>query len=368
LAVPHLEMMVKRTGTQFPDEFYSSIVKLDVEDNADSAGTFNLRLGFVRDERGNWIFPAEQYLQLFENISISARFESGNKVNLIDAYVTSVNVHIDSSEKESFIEIQGMDSTILMNLEEKEVSWVGKSDSEIAEIIFKQYQFIPKVKPTIKPPREEEHTVIQRGTDIEFLKKLAYRNGYECYVEKTSPEGNPTGFFQSPKVDETPQGKLYLHFDEKTNLVSLDIATDGIRPISAELKQKNAISNETIINQNDKSEIIKLGKTNLAQLFKDKMGNKPLPKILLSRHGTDNKYEIEQIVNSVIDDGSWFIKAKGLVNATKYASILVAKKLVEIYGAGDTYSGRYYITKVIHRFTSESYVQEFEAKRNALRI
>ena len=253
-----------------------------------------------------------------------------------------------------------------MNLEEKEISWVGKSDSEIAETIFNQYQFIPKVDHTVSPTRAE-HTVIQRGTDIEFLKQLATRNGFECYVDKVNDQ-NPIGYFKNTKLDEESQGSLFMHFDEKTNLVALDITLDGIRPMSVELKQKNALSGKTFVNNNSKSTLPNLGKKNLSQLFKKSMGNKPLPKILLSRHSTDDRYEMERIVDSVVDDGSWFIIAKGTVNASKYGKVLIPKKLVEINGIGDTFSGKYYVTKVTHIFTPESYVQNFEAKRNAIEL
>jgi len=46
--------------------------------------------------------------------------------------------------------------------------------------------------------------------------------------------------------------------------------------------------------------------------------------------------------------------------------VLNAKSLVLIKGADEDFSGKYYVTKVVHKFKPESYVQEFEAKKNAI--
>jgi hypothetical protein len=46
--------------------------------------------------------------------------------------------------------------------------------------------------------------------------------------------------------------------------------------------------------------------------------------------------------------------------------VLNAKSIVLIKGADEDFSGKYYVTKVVHKFKPESYVQEFEAKKNAI--
>ena len=70
--------------------------------------------------------------------------------------------------------------------------------------------------------------------------------------------------------------------------------------------------------------------------------NKPVTKVLLSRYTTDDPQEMKKLAQSVVNEGSWFVVAKGKVNAAKYNHVLDAKKIVTINGAGDTYSGDYY--------------------------
>ena len=62
------------------------------------------------------------------------------------------------------------------------MAWPNMPDHAIATAIFGQYALLPRVQPT--PPQlvEPEGTTTQRATDIRFLRRLAERNGFECYV------------------------------------------------------------------------------------------------------------------------------------------------------------------------------------------
>ena len=96
---------------------------------------------------------------------------------------------------------------------------------------------------------------------MEFLKDLAAKNDFECFVDSTSSDGRIKGYFQKPSIDESVQTSLYLHFGRQTNLLWLDISLDAIRPMSSELEQKNASSAETLSSSSEKSDLTSLGKT-----------------------------------------------------------------------------------------------------------
>jgi len=347
------------------NDFYDTFSILEIEDNSNSACTFKIKLPYNRNKKGDWVFNSEKDFKLFAKINVSIKFSTDKKEVLIEGYITNINAHLADNETDSYIEIIGMDSTILLDLEEKEVTWIDKSDSDIANEIFKQNNFSSKVDNTINPPKEDGNTVIQRGTDIDFLKMLARRNGFECYVEK-APTSSPMGYFRKPDVDDKNKNKLYILFEQKSNLSHLDISVDGLRPMSAEIKQKNALTTKVVKSNKKSSDISKLGKSDLSKLYKSTMSGKPLTKVLLSRYGTDDAQEMEELVQSIVNEGSWFVVAKGTVNSAKFEHVLDTKKIVTIYGAGDTFSGDYYLTKVTHKFTPGSYIQEFEAKRNSL--
>ena len=78
-----------------------------------------------------------------------------------------------------------MDPTVLMNLEEKVKPWPNMADSDVATPSSRsaEYGFTPIVDEHELAAQENDQTLIQRGTDIQFLQQLAERNGFECYVE-----------------------------------------------------------------------------------------------------------------------------------------------------------------------------------------
>ena len=49
-----------------------------------------------------------------------------------------------------------------------------------------------------------------------------------------------------------------------------------------------------------------------------------------------------------------------------YEGILRVKRIVNVRGTGNLYSGSYYVNRVLHHFTSEGYTQRFELQRNAV--
>ena len=83
---------------------------------------------------------------------------------------------------------------------------------------------------------EAVSTILQRETDMQFLKRLALRNGFECYVEGT------TGYFRKPQVGATPQPVLAVHFGEETNVNRLSIEVNALTPANVTMFQVDLTS------------------------------------------------------------------------------------------------------------------------------
>jgi phage protein D len=358
------------------DLVYRHIKQLEVEDSETNADSFVIRLSAMRQRSGLWSFPAKDKFQLFSKVRVSASFPEGNTEHLIEGYITHIDFHIDKDETKSYVDISGIDATLLMNLQEKLVAWEDKSDSEIAKEIFDKYGFDSDIEDTstTTPQSESNFTIIQRETDIEFLKRLAARNGFDCFLKKDYDKNKNIGYFRKRKLDLKPQKDLAIQFGPGNNNVeSMDFTVDALRPLSVEIRQTDAFSEEVKEVTIEDSKLPKIGKQNLQELVapnigKMASGEKLFPKIVLSRHVTSEQHIMETEARSVFDDGSWFITAKGTVNAEVYGRVLNAKSMVLIKGADEEFSGKYYVTKVVHKFKPESYVQEFEAKKNAIGV
>jgi phage protein D len=353
--------------------FYEGIQLIEVEDKDTTADTFSLKLSAIRDATGMWSYAEKDKFELFNKVRITANFLDGNTEHLIEGYITDIKFHIDKEERKSYVEINGMDPTILMNLQEKLVSWVDKPDHQIAKEIFSKYGFDTSIDNAVDPQLEPGYVVIQRETDIEFLKRLALRNGFECFVKKDFQQKKTIGFFRKPKLDLAPQKDLAVQFDERNNVTSIDFTIDGLRPLSVEIRQQDHLTEEVQEIKISDSKLQKIGKQNLSDLIQPNIGRLApgenlVPTIVLSRHVVSEPQLMEAVARSVYDNGSWFVTARGIVNAEAYGNVLKAKNLVIIKGADDAFSGKYYVSKVVHKFKPESYVQEFEAKKNGVGV
>lgn len=356
-------------GKEVDSSFYNDLISIQVEDNDRFADVFSMQLRSSGLD-GDWKYFDDERLQLFNNISIKVGFSNGSYDYLIDGYITNILVQFDPVGQKSIIEIKGMDPTCLMNLEEKVVRWSNVTDSEIAKRIFDSYGFASEIDETSVEHKEDKTIVMQRTTDIKLLKSLASKNGFECFVEKDSKQDKIVGYFRKPVLDTTPQKSLSLFFGEKSNVTKLEIYVDSLRPLSAQSWQVDAFEGSSDLSSTESISMSHLGSKTLSDLIKTKISSLSKPsvspsRILLDSVTTDTR-EVQSLNRALFDESSWFVKVIGEVNGPAYESILKAKKLVLLRGAGDLYSGTYYVSKVIHIITTEKYVQRFEAKRNAL--
>src|SRR5207247_8260095 len=119
--------------------------------------------------------------------------------------VSGQQVTFSEEPGRSTLEVTGMDATLLMNLFEKVMPWPNMPDSAIAAAIFGQYALVPQVFPTPPYLIEPEGTTTQRATDIRFLRRLARRNSFECYVQPEPMTGVDLGHFEPPQLLGLPQ-------------------------------------------------------------------------------------------------------------------------------------------------------------------
>jgi phage protein D len=121
------------------------------------------------------------------------------------------------------------------------------------------------------------------------------------------------------------------------------------------------------------TQLTKLGDKDVSALVGGPLGALVTPKdaqaqMLVLGPPTSDATELRTVAQAVRDEAGWFITATGEVNGNAYQAVLRPRRLVLIKGAGKPFSGKYYVTSVVHELkmdTSCSYTQRFEARRNA---
>jgi len=360
--MPAVSYTLEVGGAAASPELLAAIQQIEVEDHSTMADMLRLRVGVSVKENGSaWAVLDEDLFARLSNIKLGVKVGSGQTERLIDAYVIETNISLANQPGQSLINVVAMDPTVLMNLDEKVKAWPNMSDSDIATAIFSDgaYGFQPVVDTTQWRRQEDDQTINQRGTDIQFLQRLAQRNGFECYVEVNSQSGQTEGHFHAPRLDQTSQGVLSVNMGEATNVNSFQARFEMLRPVAAQVTGLDIETGSDQPAQADSSTRTGLGSN--VSLTADRPR-----RVLLNRTGMAQTGELQAYAQAVVDNAAMAIRAEGEVNTVAYGGLLRAKRPVSVRGAGRQFSGLYYVEKVLHTFTGEGYKQQFNLKRNAL--
>jgi phage protein D len=372
-------------GTAVDQDFYGDVISLRVEENTSMAGAFQLRLATELAGNGSWKYLDDDHLALFTKVSIKLGFTTGGGLGgapglgrwsnglipVFDGYVTSVDLDLGSEPGSARIDIGGMDTSVLMSLEEKIATWKDMSDSAIVQQIVSSYGAGVQADSSPNVHRENDTIVVQRTSDIRFVRDLAERNGLEFYFETGQSSGNVVAYFRAPQLDGTPQPDLAIRFGDQSNLRSFSAYLSGQRPLSVKLAQIDVAANSPNTAQVGDMGLVKLGDKDANVLVGGPLGALVTPKdtqgqMLVLGHPTSDPGELQTLAQAVRDEAAWFIAAQGEVNSEAYQNVLRPHRLVLVKGAGKAYSGKYYVTRVVHELKGDStYTQTFEARRNA---
>ncbi len=339
-----------------------AIQEIEVEEHATLANMLRLRLAIDVNQAGDaWTLVDDGIFQRLTNLSLLVTVGSGTPDLLVDAYVIDSRPNFNSTPGQSTLEVVAMDGTILMGLESKQRSWPNLSDSDIATQIFGEYSFTPDVESTQPSRQEDDITTIQCGTDIQFLRHLARRNGFECYLETDPVATVTTGHFHPPQLSGTPQGTLNVNMGSATNLESLAIELAWTQPAEAQASGVQISSVSTQDANITSTALTELGKTSF-------FGGSPAHHRVLNQMGLSDTNELQSYVQAAVDRSAWAIRAQGTLDALAYDGVLRARRSVLVRGVGTQFSGTYYVESVQHLIQGDNYTQHFSLRRNALEL
>jgi phage protein D len=351
----HENLKIEIEGSEIQD-LYDDLVSLEVELDEDLAGMFRLRLALLLQADGTWKHLDDKQLTIWKQVVISAGLEDDAQ-QLLKGYVTHVRPVFAAGLNQCYLEICGMDASVLMDREEKLKDWPSKKDSDIAAEIFTDHKLTPQVEDTAIVHDEKVSTIIQRETDIQFLKRLALRNGYECYVD------GDVGYFGKPQVSAATQPVLSVQFGDDTNVNHFQIEVSALATTNVAMFQVDRGSRDILDAASTPGSQPALG----AGASDSYLGAGMTPGVIyVGKAVTTGNPEMTALCQGLYNEGEWFVTGEGEVAANQYGGVLKPRAPVTIKGIGETYSGIYYVTHVNHFFTADGYVQRFRVKRNGL--
>ncbi|HUR63778.1 MAG TPA: hypothetical protein VM241_04775 [Candidatus Thermoplasmatota archaeon] len=331
---------------------------LEVEDHAAMAGMLRLRVGVgVKPGGSGWNVLDDGLFGRLSKVRVSVQVGARSEA-LIETHVVDARATLSNAPGGSALDVVAMDGAVLLSLDEVVKAWPNMADGDIATAIFANHGLVPVVDATQPARQELAVTTVQRGTDLAFLRQLAARNGFECFVALNPRTGVPEGHFHKPKLDAQPQGVLSVNLGPATNVNRFEARHDMLRPVAAEARGVDVATAS--------------GQSGQAEDQTQKVMGQPAPggrrKVLLSGSGLSDAAELQTLAQAVADQSSWAVTAEGELNTAAYGGVLRARQPVLVRGAGQRFSGLYYVERVLHSFSDAGHVQRFSLRRNGLGV
>jgi len=281
-----------------------------------------------------------------------------NLVCLVKGPVTQQETHLRHGGAGSVLLIEGEDTGLDMDHTPRYHVTDSGTDSDIAiSIISGNNQMVADVESTDESTHSEDnHSHIQRETDLSLLRTLARRNGYHFWITYSN-EGIATGHFRSRSLDGTPEVTLIVNL-ENNNIDLLRVNSDSTRPSRTEGRQLN-LRTKTVIGGQSTLEDTILGSTSLSQVNGSEQQTVHVAPIV------DDAGALEARSRGALRDAQWFIKATCQTSLHRLCDIVRFHTLVEVQGGGSRHSGKYYVTGVKHKIDAVGHFMEVEMERNA---
>jgi hypothetical protein len=351
-------------GSPVDDQAYNALSSLEVEENADLPDAIQLSFGVNATASGDLDYPGDSRLKPFANLALVVTPEGADAQCIFDGYVLSHRLHLESGIRSSTLQVWGQDASWLMNLEEKVHEWVDVTDSAVAASIFGDYGIQPADENSDEDSpshTEDGHSLMQRATDIQFLRSLARRTGKWCRVFCRDKPGERVGFFAMPALDGDPVAILKLNDPSAPTMEKLDLEWDVTRPTQVQASQALFDDDDEDGASGDAQD------SGLALLDERGLGDfsgRDLSVLLAAP--VDAGAELNVRAQAVLRESGWFVRAEGEAEVSRVGRVLRVGDVVMLDGLGTLHSGKYLVWSVRHTIDRQAHRMRFTLRRNAV--
>lgn len=336
-----------------PDPALGQADSVEVVEHVGEATSY--RLHYALDiANGDLPLLVERRLDPGSVLSVLVPTAAGTEC-LVKGPVHAQHIHLEHGGAGSRLEVRGSDTSVELDRELKSVVWDGVRDADAALSILKDRGYRPDVAPTSALHAEAKHTLVQRDSDLRFVRRLARRNGCLFWVT-SDPVGIETAHFRPPPLAGRPTAELTINFEDP-NLLSLEIDWDVERPTSTEGLQLDLNTKATLNGAAPASPLPSLGSSDLRSITGDTRS------IHVSAPG-DDAGDLRARGEGALVDAGWFVTAACSTTVESLGAVLRAHTVVEVKGAGARHSGRYFVTRVRHLIDASAHRMELELRRN----
>ena len=341
--------------TPQPPEVTEALLSADVTQTDDGDG---FQLVFALSQDGLLGFPqlVDPATAIFSQVVIAVVVGASFQV-LINGVITHHQIDPHPEPGRSTLTLSGRDVSVMMDLEDRSTSYPNMPDFVIVTQILASYPLlglIPVVTPTTDIPIFLQRIPRQAETDLQFIRRLAKRNGFAFHVNPTLPGVNEAVF--APELrDSFPQPMLAINTITSDNVTSLHFANDG-------LAQVGVTDSSAFIEPISKSifPIPELPSLRLPPLVVEPTPSKRKDQLRESANETASRAFLSSVAK--VTGAPEPVTGTGEVDTSRYGSVMMARGLIGVRGVS-AYDGFYYLRQVTHHLEIGKYTQSFVITR-----
>lgn len=355
LGIRLILLLGKTVPLPAPAAAMSALKKVKVINDADGQDGFQLTFALGKDKLGDYSLLASGALDPDKRVVIGVLLGASLEP-LIDGVIYHHQITPSNEPGQSTLIVSGRDISVLLDLEEKNAEYKNRPDFLIVtEILaaYAQYGIVPQAMPTTDIPIELYRVPRQHDTDLQFIRRMAARNGYVFYIEPLTL-GATTAYFGPENRLSLPQPALSVDLGSATNVSSLNFTNDALAPVGAAGSFVEPITKTSI-------PIPPLPSLRVPPLAAAPA--LPFRTRLMRNTAGQNPGQAATTALAVRSRAPDPLSASGQLDTVRYGSVLRARKLVGVRGAGLKHDGFYYVRQVTHEIEVGKYTQSFTLSR-----
>lgn len=338
-----------------PSELLLAMQRVEVTNDAEADDGFQMTFALSKQKSGEFDLLQSGVLDPDTRVIIAAIMGATPEA-LIDAVIYHHQVAPGQQPGTATLTVMGRDVRVMLDLKEVNAPFKNQPDSVIVlQLLAKyaQYGLVPQVTSTTNIPIELQLVPRQHETDLQFIKRLAARNGFVFYLEPLTI-GTNTAYWGPRQRTGLPQPALTHNLGAASNVQDIHFTNDALGPEGAEGRFTEPITKQSI-------SIPALPSLRVPPLAA--RPSSPRRTRLMRNTANRNPSQAATDLLARITNAPDAVTCTGRLDAARYGQVLRARRLVGFRGVGRSYDGFYYVSQVKHEFTRTTYTQQFTLKR-----
>lgn len=299
-------------------------------------------------------------------VSVFVEDGSGGIDCLVSGEVDGHSIRVVDGGEGSRLTVLGGDTTIAMDREVKVAQWQATDGAAIMAICG-TYGIVCAPEEPAASRISMQHPLVQRATDLSFLRMLARRNGCQFWVRPLAERAGPVvqqGFFKPISFSDGDLATLRCNAlpapgESSPNTIdAIDIEFAATAPTSVVAGGVDISGVSSFTADTDLTAATPLGQTPVSQIG-------PASRIHRLTAPGDGASDLTPRGDAILAETQFFLSARTTTTAQRLGRIVHAHDTVRVMGAGSRHSGRYYVAGVTHRVNVDAHTMDLHLIRNA---